>query len=482
VPATNISRLEYFIDTDPGFGNANSISVSAAPDVADVFWTMDITGLSNGYHNIFIRSKDNNGNWSLTNKWLFYKDRIPVVNINKVEYFVDSDPGFGNATNVFINPVADTADLNWVVDLSSYNKGFHQVFVRSRDNNGNWSHTNKWLFYKDQIPASSVTRLEYFVDADPGFGNGNTVTIIPANNIANLVFNLNTSSLSEGFHFIFLRSKDNNNNWSLTNKWLFFKEFMPVPLNIKKGEYFFDTDPGFGNGTPIPFVSPNGNNIADFNFTADISALNNAPHYLFVRTLDSNNKWSLTNVITFTKNGVVPVSLINFNANKADKKVLLNWETSSEINSSHFEIERSINGYQFEKIGRVNAAGNSNTLKAYKFIDNFPVKGMNYYRLKEVDLDDQYKYSDIRKVEMQSDAAVFVLNNNLSNGADIIVKCTVIPSFLSIFDITGKKLKDIMIVNNTQHIDLSALPAGCYTAVLSKEGIVIAIDRLVIQH
>lgn len=483
IPATTINQLEYYIDTDPGFGNAIPVTISPGATVPNVFFTVDITVLSNGFHNLFIRSKDNAGNWSVTGKWLFFKDIIPAANVNKLEYYIDTDPGFGNATPVTITPGANIADVFFTVDITSRTNGFHTIFIRSKDNAGNWSVTNKWLFFKDIIPATNVSKLEYFVDTDPGFGNAVNVPITAGANISDLVIPVNTTALSEGFHKIFIRSRDNNGNWSITNRFGFFKEFIPSPLNIKAGEYFFDADPGFGNGTPIPFTDPRGNNIADFSFGADISTLtNNTPHYLFVRTLDSSNKWSLTNVVTFTKMITIPVTWLSFDAKLVNKVVQLDWKTATESNSSHFEIERSINGYQFENIGRVKAAGNSNSITSYNFTDRLPVKGMNYYRLKQVDLDGVFNYSEIRKAEIKTGLPLFALYNSPSNGSAIMVKTTNTPAFLGIFDIAGKKLKEITIVNHTQQIDLSALPSGIYTAVLYKESSVIAVEKLLIQH
>ena len=483
IPAANINQLEYFVDTDPGFGNGTAVSITSSANIADVFWTVDITGLSNGFHTIFMRSKDNAGNWSVTNKWLFFKDIAPAANVSKLEYFVDADPGFGNGTAVSITAGANISNVFWTVDITGLSNGFHQLFIRSKDNAGSWSITNKWLFFKDLAPAANVSKLEYFVDTDPGFGNATAVTISAAANISDIVIPVNTTSLSEGFHKIFVRSRDNNGSWTITNRFGFFKELRPSPLNIKTGEYYFDTDPGFGNGIAIPFTDPKPNNITDFSFPANITALtNNAPHYMFVRTLDSSNTWSLTNVVSFTKTVVVPVTWLSFNARLAGKTVLLDWKTATESNSSHFEVERSINGFEFEKIGIVKAAGNSNSISSYDFTDRLPIKGMNYYRIKQVDLDGKYTYSEIRKVDIKTELPLFALYNNPSNGSGIIIKTGITSALLGIFDITGKKLTEITVQNHTQQINLSALPSGTYTAVLYKDAKVIAVEKLVIQH
>lgn len=82
-----------------------------------------------------------------------------------------------------------------------------------------------------------------------------------------------------GVHNIYLRTKDLNGTWSLTNRWLFFKD--KAQDNFSGGEYFFDTDPGFGNGTAIPFGSGLGTNISDFSFGASLAGLPNGLHYLY---------------------------------------------------------------------------------------------------------------------------------------------------------------------------------------------------------
>ncbi len=483
IPAATVNKLEYFIDTDPGFGNGTAVTISSAANIPNVFFTVDITGLPNGFHNIYIRSKDNDGNWSITNKWLFFKDIILAANVTRLEYFADTDPGSGNGTAVTISSGANISNVFWTVDITGLSNGFHNIYIRSKDNAGNWSITNKWLFFKDIIPAANVSKLEYFVDTDPGFGNATAVTITPGANISDLLIPVNTTLYSEGFHKIYLRSRNNNGNWTITNYFGFFKEFIPSPLNVKTGEYFFNSDPGFGNGNVIPFTDPKGNNIADFGFNANITALsNNTLHYMFVRTKDSSDRWSITNVISFTKNVVIPVTWLSFNAKLDNKIVLLDWKTATESNSSHFEVERSSNGYQFEKIGQVTAAGNSNAVTSYVFTDRLPVKGMNYYRLKQVDLDGKFSYSETRKVEIKTDLPLFVLYNNPSNGSAITVKTANTGSLLGVFDMAGKKLKEIEIVNRTQQINLSALPSGTYTAVLYKDALVIAIEKFVIQH
>ena len=98
----------------------------------------------------------------------------------------------------------------------------------------------------------------------------------------------------------------------------------------------------------------------------------------------------------FPANTTLPVKLSAFGVTKQGGNAVLNWSTSSEINSDHFEIERSIDGINFSRTGIVAASGTSNTDKDYRYTDLIPagVKAV-YYRLKTVDIDARASYSKI---------------------------------------------------------------------------------------
>jgi len=90
----------------------------------------------------------------------------------------------------------------------------------------------------------------------------------------------------------------------------------------------------------------------------------------------------------------LPVTLINFTGNLENNHAVLNWSTSTEQNSSGFEVQRSNDGINFTDIGFVNGAGNSTTVQQYSFTDNQSAAAINYYRLKLLDKNGQYKLSD----------------------------------------------------------------------------------------
>lgn len=90
----------------------------------------------------------------------------------------------------------------------------------------------------------------------------------------------------------------------------------------------------------------------------------------------------------------LPVTLVSFTGKNLGGYNLLQWQTTSETNNDHFEIERSTNAATFEKIGeQIPGAGNSNSLEKYSFRDATFSPGTNYYRLKQVDNDGKYSYS-----------------------------------------------------------------------------------------
>lgn len=91
----------------------------------------------------------------------------------------------------------------------------------------------------------------------------------------------------------------------------------------------------------------------------------------------------------------LPLTLIEFKGKKQADNILLDWTTANETKVNRFEIEHSANGSSFDKIGTAMAAGNSNSSRAYTFTDTKPFAAVNYYRLKMIDTDGRYTYSNV---------------------------------------------------------------------------------------
>jgi hypothetical protein len=142
----NITALEYFIDTDPGVGQATQVAVNnTGTDITDTF-TANIGALPVGFHRMYTRVQDANGVWSLYDKFLFYvADTTPVNNpplpaIVAAEYFFGADPGFGNATSIALTPGSAMDQFVIDVDLSTITSCTTTPFhLRVQDADGVWS-------------------------------------------------------------------------------------------------------------------------------------------------------------------------------------------------------------------------------------------------------------------------------------------------------------------------------------------------------
>lgn len=107
----------------------------------------------------------------------------------------------------------------------------------------------------------------------------------------------------------------------------------------------------------------------------------------------------------------LPMTLINFDAKPNDKRqVELIWSTASEANVSHFELERSSNAADFTKIAQKAAAGNSNSTNNYFDLDPNPLMGISYYRLKSVDINGSFQYSNIVRVYIETPKGILFPN------------------------------------------------------------------------
>lgn len=296
-PATlpEIVKAEYFIDTDPGFGNGTDIPLTAGTNIDNLNYIIDITGFSSGFHTLYNRVKDTYGKWSLTSAIPFYKEVLvqELPKITHVEYFIDSDPGFGQGTPVTIAPGVNKT-VNWVVNIATLTPGFHSLFTRVKDSLSHWSLTSVRPFFKEVIPVqlAKIRKVEYFIDTDPGFGQAVDVPFSQDSSSIDLGFNIDINALAQGFHQLFIRTKDSRGKWSLTLVRPFFKQITYDTLpNLVQIEYFYDTDPGFGNGIQVPFTpAPQ---VPFLAWSLNLTGVDFGQHQLYIRTKDTHGKWSL---------------------------------------------------------------------------------------------------------------------------------------------------------------------------------------------
>ncbi len=167
------------------------------------------------------------------------------------------------------------------------------------------------------------------------------------------------------------------------------------------------------------------------------------------------------------KASVLPVELIAFTASTDDCKVTLKWSAASEVNFSHYEIEHSIDGRNFSKIGQMISSGTA-TSANYIFMDT-KADAENYYRLKMVDLDETFEFSNIINLEMdcQKNRNLKIYPNPLV-GAQLTVELYTesLNTMLVIADLSGKIMQSFVVDTdfgqNTLQLDTGNLPNGIY--------------------
>ncbi|MGB0862506.1 MAG: T9SS type A sorting domain-containing protein [Saprospiraceae bacterium] len=157
----------------------------------------------------------------------------------------------------------------------------------------------------------------------------------------------------------------------------------------------------------------------------------------------------------------LPVELLYFYAEKQNENVRLDWQTATEINNSHFDVEWSTDGISFEKIGQVQGAGSTNSIRFYDFLHTSPALGFNYYRLKQVDFDGKYEYSDILNIEFQTRNIEYRIFPNPASSF-ITIENVEAGEVIQIFSVNGQFVKTLHCNVSTAIIDISNLPKGTY--------------------
>jgi len=159
-------------------------------------------------------------------------------------------------------------------------------------------------------------------------------------------------------------------------------------------------------------------------------------------------------------NNALPVTLTNFSGSSNNKSVSLEWATSSEIDASHFIVERSNNAINFDAVGKVQAAGDSRLEKRYTFLDNILQKGLYYYRLKQVDKDESFEYSRIIGVKVELESALKIYPNPVEE--QLSIQSEIEINSVEIWNSAGIKLHSATPKSHFYNMQMSNYPTGLY--------------------
>lgn len=155
---------EYFVDSDPGVGQANALSITAGETVNLAPVDITIQNLDFGIHHLYIRFKNALGNWGIPMRRSFYKPNYESLSpIVEAEYFIDVDPGIGTASLVAIQSgyiVEQQVDLSY----SNLTEGDHILYLRVKNAEGMWSFIKKEIFTVSalSVPENTAELLKIY--------------------------------------------------------------------------------------------------------------------------------------------------------------------------------------------------------------------------------------------------------------------------------------------------------------------------------
>ncbi|MDJ1496669.1 T9SS type A sorting domain-containing protein [Cytophagaceae bacterium DM2B3-1] len=389
-----------------------------------------LTGDNNSYSNMdvaeiiqFGRSL-NEAERNILDNYLSSKYNIPIDN----DYFSYDNTG-NNGNNYYGNDVAGIGRSGNATQTDALGTGMLRVTLNNTNNldNGDylfWGHNGTPLnILSSNVPASF-------------FGNGQRLSRLwrfdATNNVGTITVTFDVSSIP-----------------TIT------------ATNYGSLRLLIDSDGNFGsptnNTTIVASPSPNfsGNNRL-VSFT-----VNNVGNY------DGAFFTLATNDVSTTP---LPVTFISFDATNQAGKVALKWYTASEENNSHFTVERSHNGQDWETVTTVNGAGNSDQALGYTAYDNNPYQGTSYYRIKQTDYNGEFSYSRIATVTVLGANSEVTLSPNPVK--DDILRLTFAEGLqISQVVITNTLGQEVYRKNISQvqelEINTQGYPTGAYFVIIS---------------
>ena len=193
------------------------------------------------------------------------------------------------------------------------------------------------------------------------------------------------------------------------------------------------------------------------------SVIDGMQHYIF------NTLPVLTNFtsVTAAQEGALPVVLVSFGVTKMENAAMLQWQTTSEVNSNFFEIQQSNDAKSWNVLGIVASAIASKTLKSYSFND-FLRNGTSYYRLKMVDQDGSFAYSAIRNLKNELPETVTAYPNPVVDKLQVDISKIREAASISVFDVSGRQYYQSSQLQPVSEVGMKDFPAGIYLIQVKK--------------
>ncbi|MBK8880370.1 MAG: T9SS type A sorting domain-containing protein [Haliscomenobacter sp.] len=180
---------------------------------------------------------------------------------------------------------------------------------------------------------------------------------------------------------------------------------------------------------------------------------------------------------TVSSGGALPIELLDFKAEVIQSSALLTWRTASELNNDYMAVERSADAIEFQEIGRVKGQGTTQQPQDYRFTDEDPLPGINYYRLRQVDFDGAMEYHKVVAVDFRPEGAAAAGLTAFPSPATDDLQVRLAAPFQSeaeyiVTDLQGRiVLRGVFPAQSAQEtISIQPLPAGLFVLSIQNAG------------
>jgi len=191
----------------------------------------------------------------------------------------------------------------------------------------------------------------------------------------------------------------------------------------------------------------------------NLSASNNYTQKIISKTAQSG---SYEYALAFSTISVLPIELVSFTAEEKEHYNSIQWSTASEQNNAYFQIEKSNDGIHFESIAKIEGAGNSNTTLEYAYNDVDIAAGVCYYRLKQVDFDGAFTYSNVRTIQRETTLQVHAYPNPCATTLQLSIPQESNIEMIRLRDLSGRVFLAFTPDAMNMQLDLSSYANGIY--------------------
>jgi len=475
-----VTQAEYFWDTDPGEGNGISLQAFDGNfnQALETVFSNNATLPSVGIHTIGIRLKGQEGNWSSVFRRNFKvsdnNNTNNSVKITQAEYFWDNDSGQGSGNTMLVfdgnfNQALESVMAN---NATLPSVGDHVIGIRVKGDDGIWGTTYRKVFRVSQNNNSNtlvkVTTSEYFWDSDPGEGNGNIMLAFDGNfnQALESIISNNATLPSVGDHTIGIRIKADDGNWGTTYR----KVFRLLNNNnsnnlvkITQAEYFWNTDPGQGNGNTMLAFDGNYNQALESIIATNATLPSAGLNLLNIRVKADDGNWgkiySKVIGLDITYNSQVVLSLPTNGATNVPLTSSFVWEQLTGAGTYEYQCATDNTFTNIVQSGIITGLSvpffslQINTLYYWRVRANVSGNVSLWSTIWSFTTD-----STLSNLDFEINNEIKIYPNPSSNFVNI--KTSLIINEISVYDFFGKRVIINQVSNNL--IDVSNLAQGAY--------------------